>query len=170
MTIEQEINEAVKKLVKCGDMYRMHRQRVASLGGAYASAAAESAAPKSKRAHKRYNTAKVVKAIRAPKGRGNVVATYYPGNLGRSLQVMKFNRAKSKVFVGAKLARTARGNFNGRRVDGYYLHMVEEGTKHSQGTRFFHSSWQRSKNRVYTIMKNEFQRLGAKFEAQNKIR
>lgn len=170
MTIEQEIQQAVKKLQKCGDLFKENRQRVAALGGAYASAAAESAAPKSSKVHYRYSTAKLTKKIRAPKGLGNKVASYSPGNLGRSINVLKFRQAKSKVFVGAKLARRASGNFSGRRADGYYLHFTDQGTKKQQGTRWFGNAWERSKGRVFGIMKNEFERLGRNFEAQNAIR
>jgi HK97 gp10 family phage protein len=170
MTIEQEINEAVKKLQKCGDLFNKNRQRVAALGGAYASAAAESAAPKSKAIHYRYNTAKLTKKLRAPKGLVNKVASYTPGNLGRSINVLKFSRAKSKVFVGAKLARRATGNFSGRKTDGYYLHFSEEGTVKQTGTHWFHNSWERSKTRVFGIMKQEFERLGKNFENANAIK
>lgn len=170
MTIEQEINEAIKKLQKLPGVFIQNRQRVAALGGAYASAAAEAAAPKSSKVHKRYSTAKVTKRIRAPKGLGNVVATYSPGNLGRSINVLKFNRAKSKVFVGAKLARRATGSFSGRRTDGYYMAWVEQGTKNSRANMFFRASWERSKGRVYAIMANEFTRLGKQFEQQNAIK
>lgn len=170
MTIEQEIEAAIKKLQKCGDTFKQNRQRVAALGGAFASSAAESAAPKSRAVHYRYSTAKLTKKIRAPKGLGNKVASYAPGNLGRSVNVLKFNRAKSKVYVGAKLARRATGKFSGRRADGYYMHFTEEGTKNAQGTHWFRISWERSRGRVYGIMKNEFERLGKQFEAQNAIR
>ena len=170
MTIEQEINEVVKKLQKCGALFYENRQRVAALGGAYASAAAESAAPKSRKVHYRYNTAKLTNKIRAPKGSGNKIASYSPGNLGRSINVLKFRQAKSKVFVGAKLARSARGNFSGRRTDGYYMAFTEKGTKNYSGTDWFSKSWERSRGRVFGIMKQEFERIGRNFEAANKIR
>lgn len=170
MTIEQEIQEAVKKLQKCGNLFYVNRQRVSALGGAFASSAAEASAPKSKAIHYRYNTAKLTKKIRAPKGSGNKVASYTPGNLGRSINVLKFSRAKSKVFVGAKLARRATGNFSGRRTDGYYMHFTEKGTKNQGGTGWFGKAWERSKGRVFGIMKQEFERLGRQFEAQNAIR
>lgn len=170
MTIEQEIQEVVAKLQKCGKVFYDNRQRVAALGGAYASSAAEASAPKSRKVHYRYSTAKATSKIRAPKGSGTKVATYTPGNLGRSINVLKFTRAKSKVFVGAKLAKRASGNFSGRRVDGYYMHFVESGTRKMSGTNWFKSSWERSKGRVVGIMKQEFERLGRQFEAQNAIR
>lgn len=170
MTIEQEVQEAVKKLMKCGNVFYENRQRVAALGGTYASSAAESAAPKSKAIHYRYNTAKLTRKIRAPKGSGNKVASYSPGNLGRSINVLKFNRAKSKVYVGAKLARRATGKFNGRRADGYYLHFTEKGTTKQRGTGWFKSAWERSRKTVFGVMKREFERIGKQFEAQNAIK
>lgn len=169
-TIEQEINEAVRKLEKCGNLFRENRQRVAALGGAYAASAAEAAAPKSRAVHYRYSTAKLTKKLRAPKGYGNRVASYTPGNLGRSISVLKFNRAKSKVFVGAKLSRQSKGNFSGRRTDGYYLHFVEQGTVNSRANAFFRASWERSRGFVFSIMAKEFTRLGQQFEQQNAIR
>lgn len=170
MTIEQEIQAVVAKLQKCGKVFYENRQRVAALGGAYASAAAEASAPKSRKVHYRYSTAKASSKIRAPKGSGTKVATYTPGNLGRSINVLKFRMAKSKVFIGAKLVGSAKGLFSGRRTDGYYMHFTEEGTKNMSGTHWFRSSWERSKGRVVGIMKQEFERLGRQFEAQNAIR
>lgn len=49
--------------------------------------------------------------------RGVKVATYKPGNLKRSMQTLRFRRAKNAVFVGPKLG--------GVRADGYYAHTVE---------------------------------------------
>jgi hypothetical protein len=113
VTIEQEIQDAVKKLQKCGKLFYDNRQRVAALGGAYASSAAEAAAPKSSKPHKRYSTAKLTKKIRAPKGLGKVVATYFPGNLGRSINVLKFSRGKVKGFCRRKTGKTGDGQFSG---------------------------------------------------------
>ena len=170
MTIEQEIQEAVKKLQKCGNLFYVNRQRVSEMGGAYASSVAEFSAPRSKRPHFRYSTAKLTKKIRAPKGSGYIKAAYYPGNLGRSINVLKFRQAKSKVFIGAKLSRNPSGIFKGKKTDGYYMHFTEEGTKNMPGTRWFRNAWERSKPGVYSIMKSAFERLGRQFEAQNAIR
>lgn len=170
MTIEQEVNAAIAKLSKFGNLFKENRQRVAALGGAYAASAAEAAAPRSSKTHYRYSTAKLTKKIRAPKGSGNKIASYSPGNLGRSINVLKFSRAKSKVYVGAKLSRQSKGNFTGRRTDGYYLGWVERGTKNMGRKEFFHKSWERSKPRVLSIMTREFERLSRNFEQQNGIK
>lgn len=171
MTTQEEINKAVRTLYKFGDVVAKNRQRIAALGGNYFAAAAEAAAPRSKRPHRRYNTAKVAKSIRAPKGAGAVVATYMPGNLGASVKVLKFRQAQSKVYVGAKLSKgKAAGVFGpGRKQDGYYMHWVEFGTVRSKATPFFRAAWQRAQPRVFSIMLDQWRRLGFQFEQQNKI-
>jgi hypothetical protein len=65
---------------------------------------------------------------RAPKGKGNIVATYKKGNLKKSIKILSFGRDKKGVYVGPKFA--GRGNGGGvfgqnrTKVDGYYAHMV----------------------------------------------
>jgi thiamine biosynthesis protein ThiC len=170
MTPAQEIEIIVAKLRKYGNLVAGERKRIASLGGAYMASSLEAAAPRGKKVHKRYSTAKVAKRMRAPKGMGRVVATYYPGNLGMSLQVLPFNRANTKVFVGAKLARRATGSFGqGKRTDGYYLNMVENGTAKSGSRPFYRATVDRSKDRVYKLMEREWRRISQKFENENKI-
>ncbi len=90
------------------------------------------AAPQSAKPHYRYSTPKMGKRKRAPKGSGQKVATYMPGNLKRSFQILPFRRSPA-VWVGAKLSKrgTGGGVFAGNRVDGFYAAMVEFGTKHA---------------------------------------
>jgi HK97 gp10 family phage protein len=80
--------------------------------------------PIGKVTHRRYPTKKGKKA---GKGSGNVLATYRPGNLRRSIRVLNFRRS-SAAFVGAKL---------GKNPDGYYAHMVERGTTTQPAQEFF---------------------------------
>jgi hypothetical protein len=55
-----------------------------------------------------------------------IVATYYPGNLKRSIRPMFFRNSKSAIFVGARFApQGSTGVFKGSRVDGYYFNYVE---------------------------------------------
>lgn len=63
--------------------------------------------------NRRYATAKVLKGIKAPKGKGKVVAKYPPGWLRKSIAILTYRRT-SDVFVGPRL----RGRF-----DGYYAPM-----------------------------------------------
>ena len=86
---------------------------------------------------KRYSTGKFSKRLKAPKGKGNVVATYEPGNLKLAMQVLKFKRSKA-LFVGAKvMKRNPTGTFGkGRRADGWYAHFIEFGTRHAAARPF----------------------------------
>lgn len=62
----------------------------------------------------------------APRGRkphtrisGGERIVYKPGNLKRSFRVLNFRRAKTGIYIGAKLGGAA---------DGYYAHFVNDGT------------------------------------------
>ena len=84
-------------------------------------------APTSDEPHSRYDTPKASKRLKAPKGQGKVVATYTPGNLERSFDVLKFRRSRA-VFVGPKVDKAgSRGLFSGGRTDGYYGQWQEFG-------------------------------------------
>ena len=88
----------------------------------------EGRAPVSDEPHFRYSTPKASKKIKAPKGSGKIIATYTPGNLERSFQVLKFRRAKNAVFVGPKFDKEgSTGTFSGSRTDGYYAAWQEFG-------------------------------------------
>lgn len=172
MSLEADIAATIRTLYKYGRTVRENQQRIAGLGGSYAAAAADAAAPRSLKPHYRYSTPKLNNKLRAPKGMGKIVATYYPGNLGTSIRVLRFARAQSKVFVGAKLAKgvSPQGNFGrGARADGYYLHMVEKGTRFASARPFFRNAIERSRSRVNSIMLTEWQKLTVQFEQQNKV-
>jgi HK97 gp10 family phage protein len=171
MTIHDEIEAAAKALHGFGRAIDAEVKAVCGIGGAYFAAAAEAAAPVGKSLHKRYSTYKVSKAIRAPKGMGNVVATYTPGNLARSMRVLDLKKTRNAVYVGARLQKgAATGTFSGMRTDGYYLHMVEGGTKNwPEGRPFFHQTWNRVRPRVVSIMAAQFERIAKKWESQNAI-
>jgi len=85
-------------------------------------------APVSEEPHYRYSTPKASGKIRAPKGSGKVVATYMPGNLHRSFDILRFRRAKSSIYVGPKFDKEgSTGTFSGSRTDGYYAAWQEFG-------------------------------------------
>lgn len=77
---------------------------------------------------------------------GKKIASYFPGNLRRSLRVLthlsKRNKVKQYIFgiwIGAKLAKRNKGtgDFKGNRVDGYYAHMVENGTENQRAQHYW---------------------------------
>ena len=168
MIDQREIDALSVTLQRFGAVMDKDIKRAAALGGAYFASTAESAAPVGTKIHKRYSTAKVNAAIRAPKGMGNVVATYYPGNLARAIRVLDLKRTKNAVFVGARLQKGAySGVFSGMRADGYYMHMVEGGTKNWSGRPFFIAAFNRSKPRIEAIMTSELERTVLKFKTEN---
>lgn len=159
-----EMNALFGQFERLGKVYKENLKRVAALGGVYFASTAESAAPKGSKTHRRYSTAKVNKSMRAPKGMGTVVATYTAGNLSRSMRVLDLKKTVNGVYVGAKLARgSAKGTFSGMKADGYYVGMVEKGTKIWAGKPFFKAAFQRSKNTIIKIMTREFERIAEKF-------
>lgn len=113
MNVQVDISDCVAALKHVGaDMYKS-RKMILELAAWPLQESVKRAAPVSKKSHFRY------------KG-GKVFAEYTPGNLKRSFRRMTFPRAKSKLFVGAKLDKgTPGGVYRGNKIDGYYLNMVE---------------------------------------------
>ena len=170
MALEQDIQKAIDTLYALTGDIKAERLRIASLGGAVMAASLDAAAPRGKVIHKRYSTAKATRRLRAPKGMGTVVATYFPGNLAGSEQTLKLSKVKTKVIVGAKLAKgKASGTFGKSRSDGYYLHMVEHGTKNWAGRPFVRRTISAASNRVLTIMLNQWIKVIDKFKLQHAV-
>jgi len=119
-------------------------------------------APVSDEPHFRYQTNKLSSGIRAPKGYGNVVATYMPGNLERSFSVLRFRRSKSAVYVGARLNKSgSTGTFSGQRTDGYYAAWQEYGAPAAgiPPRPFIGPSVDSTKNEIAQIAKIEFTKV-----------
>jgi len=76
-------------------------------------------APRAGQVVKRYNTPKLSGKIRAPKGSGVVVATYSPGNLGKSFADLRLRRVKKAIVIGPNARRK-------NIADGYYARFVED--------------------------------------------
>jgi len=110
--------------------------------------AAKQNAPVSSRIHHRYSTVKLLKRVKAPNGRGNIVASYAPGNLKRSIRVLPMRRLKRAVLIGPKKSRNPKGMFAGRRTDAYYAPWVEFGTEKAKPAPFIFPAWQATKTIV----------------------
>ena len=130
--LQNELNVLLHKLDGLKDIPRREQTRALTEAAGPLRAAIAGKAPQSDRPHKRYSTAKVSKKIRAPRGRGNVVAVYNPGNLRQSIQTLRFRRSKA-IFIGPKLDKSR----SGRLPDGYYAHFVEFGTAQGQPAQHF---------------------------------
>lgn len=128
--LSKEFKEVSKNLSNPGA-----RREVAQAALPFVIPAIQNASPVGKRIHKRYNTPKLTKKLRAPKGYGRVVATYYPGNLRQSVidlatRKAKFRKSPAVVVAPFYGRRGSKGTFGkGKRVDAYYAHMVYGGAE-----------------------------------------
>lgn len=175
MQFEHDVKELLSKLKKMSEgLDSEEKKKILSYAAEPLVQKAASLAPQSDRPHYRYDTPKLAKGIRAPKGLGKRVATYLPGNLKMSIQVLKhgvFKRLKSVVFVGVKVSRrgSGKGTFGMRRFDAYYSHWVEFGTKFMRARPFMRPAFQSTKleieRRIVAGCKSYFQ----KFARENKV-
>ena len=80
---------------------------------------------------------------------GKVIATYYPGNLKRSIRVIKFKK-NSTAYVGPKISGkgSGTGDFKGARVDGWYGHFIEYGTPKQAAQPYMRPAYESTKNEV----------------------
>ena len=81
---------------------------------------------------------------------GKIIATYYPGNLRRSIKVLPLRRTIN-IFVGPH-TKGGSGNFKGRRVDGYYANFVEKGTVFQQGVHYMENAYKSTKGEVFRLI------------------
>lgn len=127
---QQELNAIIRALQGVSDVAKRDTGRILTEAAGPLRAAIAGRAPQSDAPHKRYSTPKIAGKIRAPKGSGVVVATYKPGNLRRSFQVLNFRRAKFARFVGPKIDKGG----GGKMPDGFYAHMVNFNTANVDGS------------------------------------
>jgi len=122
--LQQEINLLDGKLRRMSkDVQRDAKNDIKEAGGLLV-AALKGRVPVGSKPHSRYKRIKK-KGKRMPKGFGVKLATYRPGNLRKAYRILNFRRMKSGVIIGPLLG--------GRTVDGYYVHMVNNNVKMSNG-------------------------------------
>jgi len=104
--------------------------------------AAQQKAPKGAAVHYRY----AKQSRRSPKGSGRIVATYHPGNLKGSVQILKKLRRSKNVYVGPVVRK---GKVFGKSIsDGYYAHMVEYGTSNQSAQPFMRPAYESARGAV----------------------
>lgn len=110
-------------------------------------------------------------AKKSGRGKGKVVATYLPGNLMRSIQILDLERSRA-IFVGPKTPRTKRGSTgtfgSERKTDGWYAHIMEYGSKFMPGYAFMRRGVAASQQLVIEIMKRGFKRIIVDYVNRNK--
>ena len=134
----QEVDRVVKRMERTKRFTRLPQfQQSLKKAAAIIRVAAQTEIKSSPAGHDRYNTAKVSKKTRAPKGRGQVVASYAPGNLRRSIQVLRRYSGPTFALIGPRVFKgRPTGRFVGQRVDAYYAHMVHNGTENQSANPY----------------------------------
>jgi len=118
----------------------------------------------------RYSTPKVKRKQRAPKGTGNVVAVYTPGNARRSYRILPL-RKTDDVYVGPKVAKkNTHGIFSGGRVDGYYFHILEYGTRFVGAVAPIRRGLTQSIGQINHKLRTGFDKHMSKFENKHAIK
>lgn len=108
--------------------------------------------------NRRYATAKVVKGIRAPKGKGKVIAKYPQGWLRKSIAILTYRRT-SDVFVGPRL----RGKF-----DAYYAPMVF-GSSNAFFSRVMRPAFQATQTAVLSIIEEQSRKKIEEYKRKNRL-
>lgn len=112
--VQKEIDELVRKLRKVSDRAKTDSRAAFREAAPVLISAIQGRAPQSDAPHHRYSG-------------GKIKATYYPGNLKRSIKALTFRRSAA-IFVGPRLDKAgSAGDFKGVRTDGYYAHWMEFG-------------------------------------------
>ena len=104
---EAELREVIGKLDKVLEAQKKpaeQRRILRRIARKTVVPAAQAAAPVGKRVHYQYDTPKLIQSRRAKRGYGVKKATYQPGNLAKSIDVLPL-RKSSRTFIGPKIQR-----------------------------------------------------------------
>tara|TARA_R110002012_G_scaffold38464_1_gene106990 strand:+ start:37 stop:606 length:570 start_codon:yes stop_codon:yes gene_type:complete len=96
--------------------------------------------------------------------------TFVQGNLRRSMDVMRFRKAKNSVYVGAKIYKKDNLETYGtakRNAKPYYAHMVEYGTRHSAPNPFMATGFRAGKAEAMGIITKGIKRIAKAYAKKN---
>jgi len=171
-SIEQEVREAMKKLrLLPKEFTTPKRRQILRKAAKPLVNAAKANIPKSSKPHYRYKTSKVTNKLKAPKGKGRIIATYYPGNLRRSIKALTFRKSGS-IFVGPRLSKRGKGQGTfgkGNRVDGYYANQMEFGNINMAGIFYMRRAIPVAKQAVQKIIIEESKKKVLLYINKNKV-
>lgn len=167
--LEQDVQAAIKKFRALEKHFSAkERREILKEGGKVLVESVRAKVPDADDDVFRYSTPKVRKKQRAPKGSGNVVAVYTPGNARRSYRILPFSNSPD-VFVGPKVAKKGGGVFSGGKVDGYYFRMLEFGTRFMGAIAPIRRGLSDAKGAINSRLRSGFERHMKKYEAKHTI-
>lgn len=138
------LEDAVKALKALGAAFpKKEQQRLLAKAAVPLVKAAKANIPDSDEPHYRYRGGSKKKG----KGKGEIVAVYYPGNLRKSIRTKRLSKS-TDVFVGPVTAKSPFGSFGNGKVDGYYAHLVEYGTVFQGGVGYMRRALDATKGKV----------------------
>ena len=145
--IGQIFDDLNKQFANCYVPYNKQREileEAAKIGVTIA----QQEAPRADEVVKIYNTAKISKKFRAPKGKGTVKKVIRPGNLAKHIKIYthgKFKKINSAVFYGPKYPQVA------------YAHLLEFGTKFMKQTfPFMGPAYQKARGPMLALIKGRY--------------
>ena len=149
--LQREIDTAIKRLNQVSDRAVVKSRKAFRKAAPIMIKAIKARAPKGGDVHRRYRN-------------GEVVATYYPGNLRRSFRSLTFRRSAA-IFIGPKLDKSGSGGvFRGRKSDAYYAHWVEYGRAGMAATPFVRPAAEANGGQLLAVALDELTR-----EVKNEI-
>jgi len=129
---ESQMNEIIVEISKVNNQVGKTIKNELSVAAKPVVSNLQANTPVGTRTHKRYSN-------------GSVVATYSPGNLKKSIKVLRFAGSKSAVFVGPSVGKK-------KPNDGYYARFIQFGTKFIGENRFIERGLSTSLNESLKIM------------------
>lgn len=167
--LESDVRDAIKKFRAVEKHFSVkERRNILKEGGKVLVASVRSKIPEADDDVFRYSTPKVKKKKRAPKGSGNVVAVYTPGNARRSYKILDLRKTPD-VIVGPKTSSKGGGVFSGSRVDGYYFHMLEYGTRFMPALAPIRRGLAEAKGFINNKLRTGFEKHMKRFVQKNQI-
>ena len=96
---------------------------------------------------------------------------FVKGNLRRSMDIMKFRKAKNSVYVGPKIYKKDNlqvYGLNKKTAKPYYAHMVEYGTRHSAPNPFMSTGFRAGRNEAMGIINKGITRIAKAYAKKNR--
>lgn len=168
--LKAELNEVIRKLESLPGVVAEKRKDILEYAAIPIVDAASGLAPLGTRVHYTYDTPKVDKGKRAAKGSGRIRGTYYPGNLRKSIKILRKLRRASSVFIGPIVTKSGKGAFGqGVRVNAFYAAMVEFGTQNMPAKPFMRPGFAKGAPQAKRRVELGLKQLLRKYKQQTRL-
>ena len=109
------------------------------------------------------------KKVRERTDKNGEIIKYYPGNLRKSQQVIRFKKASPlSIFVGPKKDRD-KPVYGITKFDPYYAPMVHDGTRYFAGNKFMNKAYNQARVTVMQDLKKRVENIFRYHAKQKKL-